>query len=96
MWYLVNLPGNKLNIAVKTEKNSIAADCLNKVSLIAFAVVICALVGFSLGTPLLGCCCLIKIAWQAGLISENHLNRFLIHNENGDNEMWQLARGQRG
>ncbi|CRK97313.1 CLUMA_CG010707, isoform A [Clunio marinus] len=31
MWYLVNLPGNKLNIAVKTEKNSIAADCLNKV-----------------------------------------------------------------
>lgn len=34
MWYLVvvNLPGNKLNIAVKTEKNSIAADCLNKVS----------------------------------------------------------------
>lgn len=32
-WYLVNLPGNKLNIAVKTEKNSIAADCLNKVSL---------------------------------------------------------------
>lgn len=32
MWYLVNLPGNKLNIAVRTEKNSIAADCLNKVS----------------------------------------------------------------
>lgn len=32
MWYLVNLPGNKLNVAVKTEKNSIAADCLNKVS----------------------------------------------------------------
>lgn len=32
MWYLVNLPGNKLNIAVKPEKNSIAADCLNKVS----------------------------------------------------------------
>lgn len=31
MWYLVNLPGNKLNVAVKTEKNSIAADCLNKV-----------------------------------------------------------------
>lgn len=33
MWYLVNLPGNKLtSVAVKTEKNSIAADCLNKVS----------------------------------------------------------------
>lgn len=32
MWYLVNLPGNNLNVAVKTEKNSIAADCLNKVS----------------------------------------------------------------
>lgn len=32
MWYLVNLPGNKLKIAVKTERNSIAADCLNKVS----------------------------------------------------------------
>ena len=32
MWYLVNLPGNKLNVAVKTEKHSIAADCLNKVS----------------------------------------------------------------
>lgn len=32
MWYLVNLPGNKLNVAVKTDKNSIAADCLNKVS----------------------------------------------------------------
>lgn len=32
MWCLVNLPGNKLNVAVKTEKNSIAADCLNKVS----------------------------------------------------------------
>jgi len=31
MWYLVNLPGNRPNIAVKTEKNSIAADCLNKV-----------------------------------------------------------------
>lgn len=68
MWYLVNLPGNKLNIAVKTEKNSIAADCLNKVSLIAFAVVICALVGDSRGTPLLGC---LIIFAQAGLISEN-------------------------
>jgi len=32
MWYLVNLPGNKLNVAVRSEKNSIAADCLNKVS----------------------------------------------------------------
>ena len=31
MWYLVNV-GNKINVAVKTEKNSIAADCLNKVS----------------------------------------------------------------
>lgn len=39
MWYLVNLPGNKLNVAVKTEKNSIAADCLNKVSFDWFAVV---------------------------------------------------------
>jgi hypothetical protein len=34
MWYLVNLPGNKLNVAVRTEKNSIAADCLNKVSVV--------------------------------------------------------------
>lgn len=38
MWYLVNLPGNKLNVAVKTEKNSIAADCLNKVSFNCFVV----------------------------------------------------------
>lgn len=32
MWFLVNLPGNKLNIAVKSDRNSIAAECLNKVS----------------------------------------------------------------
>lgn len=32
MWFLVNLPGNKLKIAVKSDRNSIAAECLNKVS----------------------------------------------------------------
>ncbi|CAO1379271.1 unnamed protein product [Diamesa hyperborea] len=31
MWFLVNLPGNKLKIAVKSDRNSIAAECLNKV-----------------------------------------------------------------
>lgn len=34
MWFLVNLPGNKLKIAVKSDRNSIAAECLNKVSII--------------------------------------------------------------
>lgn len=36
MWFLVNLPGNKLNVAVKSDRNSIAAECLNKVSKINF------------------------------------------------------------